>query len=152
MLQVAQGSVGKPLPPNLNDNQRETDGVVEVIHLMDDGDTIDADTYMRDFSHQVLYQARCKPDGTPPSSRRPVTAPAASDYNASIIAPVSNFLSHRRHSTGSKERSQRSERSNRTPSAPENDQTKQRTTGNCVFEINTLTQQSNFPKQQCDVA
>jgi len=58
MLQVAQGSVGKPLPPNLNNNQSATGGVVEVIHLMDDGDTIDADAYMRDFSHQVLYQAR----------------------------------------------------------------------------------------------
>ena len=96
MLQVAQGSVGKPLPPNLNDNQIETDGVVEAIHLMDDGDTIDADTYNKHFSHQVLYQAR------------PVTAPAASDYNASIIAPVSNSPTHRRHSSGSKERIQRS--------------------------------------------
>ena len=98
MLQVAQDSVGKPLPPNLDDNQggHETDGVVEVIHLMDDGDTIDADTYIKHFSHQVLYQAR------------PATAPAVSHYNASIIAPVSNSLSHRRHSTGSKERIQRS--------------------------------------------
>ena len=57
MLQVAQGSVGKPLPPNLNDNQSATDGVVEVITVMDDDDWIDVETYKEDFSHQVLYQA-----------------------------------------------------------------------------------------------
>ena len=61
MLQVAQGSVGKPLPPNLNDNQSANDGVVEVITLMDDDDWIDVETYNEDFSHQVLYQALSLP-------------------------------------------------------------------------------------------
>ena len=58
MLQVAQGSVGKPLPRNLNDNQSATDEVAEVITLMDDDDIIDVETYKKDFSHQVLCQAR----------------------------------------------------------------------------------------------